>query len=79
MERLTGRNQYGGAYFKQCFEGPCNGCGCESEDCMREARVCEKLAAYEDTGLSPEAGRMEEEILPDCSIFCELELLRGEG
>ena len=47
-------------------------------DCTYKT-LCGKLGAYEDTGLSPEAGRMEEEILPDCSIFCELELLRGEG
>lgn len=56
MERLTEwngpSNQY--AYYPRCFEEPCNGDGCKIKDCLFETAVCERLAAYEDTGLTPE-------------------------
>lgn len=55
MERLTkwngSSNQH--AYYPRCFEEPCNGGGCKIKDCSFEAAVCERLAAYEDTGLTP--------------------------
>ena len=56
MERLTEWNgeQTRHAYYPRCFEEPCNGGGCEIKDCPFETAVCERLAAYEDTGLSPE-------------------------
>lgn len=53
MERLTKREILGNAYFPKCFEEPCNGCGCQDDDCDM-GEVCEKLASYEDTGLTPE-------------------------
>ena len=53
MERLTKREILGNAYFPKCFEDPCNGCGCQDDDCDM-GEVCEKLASYEDTGLTPE-------------------------
>lgn len=56
MERLTEwngpLNKY--AYFPRCFEEPCSGGGCKIKDCPFETAVCERLAAYEDTGLTPE-------------------------
>lgn len=56
MERLTkwngSSNQH--AYYPRCFEEPCNGGGCKIKDCPFETAVCERLAAYEDTGLTPE-------------------------
>lgn len=55
MERLTGRNELGQAYYKKCFEEPCQGM---PEDCAlcdyHNETVCERLAAYEDTNLLPE-------------------------
>jgi hypothetical protein len=56
MERLTEWNdeQTRHAYYPRCFEAPCYGSGCKIKDCPFEAAVCERLAAYEDTGLSPE-------------------------
>ena len=53
MERLTKRGN-GHAYYPRCFEAPCYGSGCKIKDCPFEAAVCDRLAAYEDTGLSPE-------------------------
>jgi hypothetical protein len=57
MERLTEWNgeQTRHAYYPRCFEEPCYGSGCKIKDCPFETAVCERLAAYEDTGLEPEA------------------------
>ena len=56
MERLTGRNEAGQAYYKKCFEEQCSGMG--EKDCAlcdyQNDTVCERLAAYEDLGVSPE-------------------------
>ena len=56
MERLTEWNdeQPRNAYYPRCFEEPCYGGGCKIKDCPFETAVCDRLAAYEDTGLSPE-------------------------
>ena len=57
MERLTKWNEssYKHAYYPRCFKEPCYGRGCKIKDCPFETAVCERLAAYEDTGLEPEA------------------------
>ena len=56
MERLTKWNdeQTRHAYYPRCFKGPCYGNGCKIDGCPFEAAVCDRLAAYEDTGLTPE-------------------------
>ena len=54
MERMTERSESGHAYYPQCFKEPCYGGGCKIKDCPFETAVCDRLAAYEDTGLSPE-------------------------
>lgn len=56
MERLTGRDDKGNAYFTKCFEEPCDGMGANEmcDECDGLEQVCERLAAYEDTGLTPE-------------------------
>ena len=56
MERMTEWNdeQTRHAYYPRCFEEPCYGEGCKIKDCPFETAVCERLAAYEDTGLTPE-------------------------
>lgn len=56
MERLTEWNdeQTRHAYYPRCIKGPCYGSGCKIKDCPFETAVCDRLAAYEDTGLSPE-------------------------
>ena len=57
MERLTEWNdeQTRHAYYPRCFEEPCYGGGCKIKDCPFETAVCDRLAAYEDTGIEPEA------------------------
>ena len=56
MERLTEWNggQTRHAYYPRCFKEPCYGSGCKINDCPFETAVCDRLAAYEDTGLTPE-------------------------
>lgn len=56
MERLTEWNEssHKNAYYPRCFEEPCYGSGCKIKDCPFETAVCERLAAYEDTGWTPE-------------------------
>ena len=73
MERLTEWNgrQTRYAYYPRCFEEPCYGRGCKIKDCPFETAVCERLAAYEDTGLMPE------EVLPkDKADEIALKLMR---
>lgn len=58
MDRLTGWNKGNSAYYVNCFDesAPCGGgmpgkaCG----ECAFDRKHCEKLAAYEDSGLTPE-------------------------
>ena len=56
MERLTKWNEssHKHAYYPRCFEEPCYGGGHKIKDCPFETTVCDRLAAYEDTGLTPE-------------------------
>lgn len=53
MERLTKREN-GHAHYPRCFEEPCGGMGCRTEDCEFRVEICNRLAAYEDTRLTPE-------------------------
>lgn len=58
MERLTARNENGKreAFYPYCFrEDTCdgNGGGEKCKTCEFMFRVCETLAKYEDTGLTP--------------------------
>ena len=73
MERLTEWNgkQTRHAYYPRCFEAPCYGSGCKIKDCPFETAVCERLAAYEDSGCEPE------EVLPkDKADEIALKLMR---
>nr|DAU56531.1 MAG TPA: hypothetical protein [Caudoviricetes sp.] len=71
MERLTRRSDTGHAYYPRCFEEPCIGAGCKIKDCLLDDIICDRLAAYEDTGLEPE------EVLPkDKADEIALKLMR---
>lgn len=52
MERMTKREN-GHVHYPRCFEEPCGGMGCRTEDCEVKVEIRERLAAYEDTGLTP--------------------------
>ena len=51
MKRFT-KVEHGHSYYPACFEEPCS--GCTKELCAFSEEACERLAAYEDTGLKPE-------------------------
>ncbi len=53
--RLTARNNAGNPYYPYCFrEDTCNGLGTgDCTECEHEKNVLQRLAEYEDTGLSP--------------------------
>ena len=54
MSRLTARDEHGNAYYPRCFKESCNSGGCTKNMCDFAVEVCDKLAAYEDTGIDPE-------------------------
>ena len=54
MKRMTERGERGNAYYPQCFKEPCEGMGCKIDLCKFSEAACDRLAAYEDSGLSPE-------------------------
>lgn len=53
MERLTERGPRGFAYYPACI-GCCDGLRGKCIGCDENGKQCEALAAYEDTGLTPE-------------------------
>ena len=56
MKRLTAISESGKAYYPYCFrEDTCDGCGSSEkcDQCELSLKVCETLAAYENTGLTP--------------------------
>ena len=82
MERLT-KWKNGHAYYPRCFENPCYGGGCITRDCPFETAICERLAAYEDTGLMPdevaEYKKFEDEVVASGKTFAQLvELLEAD-
>lgn len=68
MERLTRRSDTGRAYYPRCFEEPCIGAGCKIKDCLLDDIICDRLAAYEDTGLTPKETKRMSNILMDVGI-----------
>ena len=54
MKRMTERGEDGNAYYPKCFKEPCEGMGCKLKQCKFSEAACDRLAAYEDSRLSPE-------------------------
>lgn len=71
MERMTKREN-GHVYYPRCFEEPCGGMGCLTEDCGFKVEICERLAAYEDTGLEPdEVNALQKDWSDLCTVIGE--------
>lgn len=71
MERLTKREN-GHVHYPRCFEEPCGGMGCRTEDCEVKVEICERLAAYEDTGLEPdEVNALQKDWSDLCTVIGE--------
>ena len=63
MERLTRRTECGDAYYPECYER-CYGEGSSEKcnDCDYDEKICDTLAGYEDTDLTPEQIRELKEL-----------------
>lgn len=74
MDRLTERNEYGKAYYRRCYASPCDGTGGSCDNCnLIDIDVCEALAAYEDTGITPDQMReISNEYRKVCEELAEL-------
>lgn len=71
MERLTKREN-GHAHYPRCFEEPCVGMGCRLENCEFEVEICDRLANYEDTGMTPEeVSKLVKDLSDRCTIVGE--------
>lgn len=76
MTRLTARTTNGHAYYPECFKPPCNGDGCRKELCEFSLDICNRLADYEDTGLTPEQIRQVDELYAEkCRELAEYKKL----
>ena len=54
MERLTRRTECGDAYYPECFDHcMMEGASEECNYCEYDEKICDTLADYEDTGLTP--------------------------
>ena len=63
MERLTARNKNGEAYYPECYrKDGCDGFGGDCSNCKFNDGVCEMLAAYEDTCLTPDQIRQMDQL-----------------
>ena len=81
MERLTERNESGQAYYKKCFEEPCNGMGeRDCDTCEHSYAVCERLAEYEDLEITAEQVKDIDKAYTDlCAEFGEYKKLEEKG
>ena len=63
MERLTAWNKNGEAYYPECYrKDGCDGFGGDCSNCKFNDGVCETLAAYEDTCLTPDQIRQMDQL-----------------
>lgn len=68
MKRLTERNEDGSTYYPYCLrEDTCWGWGTSGkcDTCKFNEKVCDRLAAYEDTGLTPKQVRKMKKAMED--------------
>lgn len=81
MERLTERNESGQAYYKKCFEEPCNGMGeRDCDTCEHSYAACERLAEYEDLEITAEQVKDIDKAYTDlCAEFGEYKKLEERG
>jgi len=82
VERLTKRNKNGDAYYPGCFAVECNEKECQT--CDFDTQICERLASYEDLGVTPEQIReMDRAYLEKCEevnrLRAELDEVRKHG
>lgn len=75
MDRLTARKENGQAYYPRCFEKPCYGVGdCKDKLCEQQEEVCERIAAYEDAGITPDQIKEMIVNMPDALEMCKINI-----
>lgn len=83
MERLTAREESGSAYYPHCFrEDTCGGGRCAEHRgiCEFSEKVCETLAAYEDTNLTPEQIVVMDKLYREkCEELAKYQKLEDDG
>ena len=81
MERLTERNESGQAYYKKCFEEPCNGMGeRDCDTCEHSYATCERLAEYEDLDITAEqVMEIDKDYRELCEKLAKYQKLEEEG
>jgi hypothetical protein len=69
IKRLTERGEQGNVFYPECFKR-CDGVGCSSDcdSCDFSDAILYKLAAYEDTGLTPEDCASKWDMENECNI-----------
>lgn len=75
MKRLTAISGVGEAYYPYCYrEDTCDGEGGTEKcrDCEFSEQICETLAAYENTGLTPEEAEKVKDLAPAVDQMREL-------
>ena len=63
MERLTARNENGETYYPHYYAADgCGGFRMGCDECPYNDNICERLAAYEDTDLTPDQIRQMDQL-----------------
>ena len=81
MERLTAWNKNGEAYYPECYrKDGCDGFGGNCDNCKFSYGVCETLAAYEDTCLTPDQIRQMDQLYREkCEELAKVEAAIAEA
>lgn len=75
MKRLTAISDAGEAYYPHCYQADtCDGGGTTEKrrDCEFEHQICETLAAYENTGLTPEEVEKVKDLVPAVDAMSDI-------
>lgn len=75
MKRLTAIRGFGKAYYPYCYRAnTCNGRGATEKcrDCEFNRKICETLAAYENTGLTPEEVEKVKDLVPAVDAMSDI-------
>ena len=80
MKRLTARDEHGNTYYPKQFKETSNVEEYMKDVCDFAGEVCDKLAAYEDTGLDPEQIREIDRLYSEkCRELAELRKYKRLG
>ena len=81
MERLTARNENGETYYPHYYAADgCGGFRMGCDECPYNDNICERLAAYEDTDLTPDQIRQMDQLYREkCEELAKVEAAIAEA